>query len=155
MKPKHRVMCPDCGRSKMLFESESKARNFIKWNGDDIDTNGGELRTYYCPACGGYHISSKPYKKTYDYNTENLIRAYKSNKEASKNFKTIAKGAELSEIEISLTVDEIKATMPRSPYMTRRFVADLIQSYLKVNNKDLSQHSVDTIRNKVYKYYNV
>lgn len=30
MKPKNRVMCPDCGRSKMLFETETKANNFIK-----------------------------------------------------------------------------------------------------------------------------
>lgn len=129
---------------------KQKQRLIILLN--DIDTNGGELRSYYCPACGGYHISSKPYKKAYDHNTENLIRAYK---EANKKFKTITKGLELSEIEISLVADEIKATMPKSPHLTRRFVADLIQSYLKVNNKDLSQHSVDTIRNKVYKYYNV
>ena len=47
MKPKNRVMCPDCGRLKMFFESESKANNFIKFNKDDIE-NGDELRSYYC-----------------------------------------------------------------------------------------------------------
>ncbi len=76
MRPKNRVMCPECGRSKMLFETETKANNFIKWNGADIDTNGGELRSYYCPSCGGYHISSKPYKKCYNTTTDRLIRAY-------------------------------------------------------------------------------
>ena len=37
VKPKNRVMCPDCGKSKMLFETEKKAENFIKWNGDKLD----------------------------------------------------------------------------------------------------------------------
>lgn len=75
-KPKNRIMCPDCGRAKMLFETEAKAKNFIKFNGDDIHHD-GELRTYFCPACGGYHISSKEYKKSYDTTTDRLISAYK------------------------------------------------------------------------------
>lgn len=75
-KPKNRVMCPECGRAKILFDSESKAKNFIKFNGDNIQHN-GELRSYFCPACGGYHISSKEYKKSYDTTTDRLISAYK------------------------------------------------------------------------------
>lgn len=76
---KNRVMCPECGRAKMLFESESKARNFIKFNGDNIPHN-GELRTYFCPACGGYHISSKEHKRSYDTATDRLINAYRTMK---------------------------------------------------------------------------
>lgn len=49
---KNRIMCPECGRAKMLFESESKARNFIKFNGDDFGHE-NELRPYYCQSCGG------------------------------------------------------------------------------------------------------
>lgn len=75
-KPKNRIMCPDCGRPKMLFETESKAKNFIKFNGSDVEYR-GELRTYYCPACAGYHISSKEHKKNYDSQTDRLIDAYK------------------------------------------------------------------------------
>lgn len=75
-KPKNRIMCPDCGRAKMLFETEAKAKNFIKFNGDVI-YHDGELRVYFCPACGGYHISSKEYKKSYDTTTDRLISAYK------------------------------------------------------------------------------
>lgn len=78
---KNRVMCPECGRAKMLFETETKAKNFIKFNGNDF-THQNELRTYFCPACGGYHISSKEYKKSYDSTTDNLIRAYKQYKNA-------------------------------------------------------------------------
>jgi hypothetical protein len=83
MKPKrNRVMCPDCGRAKMLFESEAKANNFIKWNGPDINTHGGVLRPYYCPSCCGWHISSKPYIEQYGHRTEELIGAYERIKNA-------------------------------------------------------------------------
>lgn len=81
MKPtKNRVLCPDCGRAKMLFESESKAKNFIKFNGDDIDSHGHELRPYYCPACCGWHISSKDYNPHYEGRTEQLIKNYEADK---------------------------------------------------------------------------
>lgn len=85
MKPKNnRVMCPDSGKQKMLFESESKANNFIKWNGDDIDARGGVLRAYYCPSCCGWHISHKEHKRSYDTNTDKLIDAYKRSIYAKK-----------------------------------------------------------------------
>lgn len=74
-KPKNRVMCPDSGRLKMLFESESKANNFIKWNKDNID-NGDKLRSYYCPACCGWHITHMKYHKSMDNKTDNMIEAY-------------------------------------------------------------------------------
>lgn len=78
MKPKNRVMCPDCGKLKIFFESESKANNFIKFNKEDIK-NGEKLRAYYCPSCCGWHISHKKYINTLDnnYNTDKLINAYK------------------------------------------------------------------------------
>ena len=85
MKPtKNRVMCPECFKQKMLFETQKEADAFIKWNGEDIDTNGGELRSYYCPACGGWHISSKPHKVAYDHTTENLINRFEKMKETTK-----------------------------------------------------------------------
>ena len=76
MKPKNRVMCPDSMKQKMLFESERKANDFIKWNGGEIDTHGGVLRAYYCPACCGWHITHKEHNKAYDNRTERLITAF-------------------------------------------------------------------------------
>ena len=61
----------------MLFESESKAKGFIRWNAGDLDYNNGELRAYYCPACCGWHISHRVHKKSYDSQTERLITAFK------------------------------------------------------------------------------
>lgn len=90
MKPnsRNRIICPDCGRSKMLFETESKAKNFIKFNGEDILKDNqtiDDLRVYYCPSCCGYHISSKPYKPSYEHHTDNLINAFQK-QQANKSF---------------------------------------------------------------------
>jgi hypothetical protein len=37
MKPTHRIFCPDCGKPKMLFETERKAQDFLKWNASEIE----------------------------------------------------------------------------------------------------------------------
>lgn len=78
MKPtKSRVMCPDCGKQKMLFETEKKAQNFLKFNGDAVNPDGTrEMRVYYCPACCGYHISSHQYKGK-GKRTDRLIEGYR------------------------------------------------------------------------------
>lgn len=63
---KCRVMCPDIGRQKMLFDTEEKAKNFIKFNGEELTDDASKLRVYWCDACGGYHISSHEPKKSDD-----------------------------------------------------------------------------------------
>lgn len=44
----------------MLFESQSKADNFIKFNRDEIAEQSGKApsRSYYCSFCFGWHITS-------------------------------------------------------------------------------------------------
>jgi hypothetical protein len=61
MKPtKNRVLCKDCGRKKMLFDTEKKAQNFIRFNNEEIQAESGYSpeRSYYCLFCGGWHITS-------------------------------------------------------------------------------------------------
>ena len=61
MKPKkNTIFCYGCHRSKMLFETKSKADNFIKFNKDNIlEENGyAPVRSYYCEFCCGYHVTS-------------------------------------------------------------------------------------------------
>ena len=82
-KPKNRIMCPDCGKQKMLFESESKANNFIKFNKDAIE-NGDELRAYYCPACCGWHISHQKFHKDMEGRTDKMIEAYNTLKDIKR-----------------------------------------------------------------------
>ncbi|WP_154656979.1 hypothetical protein [Hugenholtzia roseola] len=61
MKPtKNRVFCRDCGRTKMLFETEKKADNFIAFNQEEIKAETGiaPQRSYYCSFCAGWHVTS-------------------------------------------------------------------------------------------------
>ena len=61
MKPvKNRIFCVDCQRPKMLFESKSKAMNFIKFNADEIMEESGvaPTRAYFCNSCCGWHVTS-------------------------------------------------------------------------------------------------
>lgn len=61
MKPtNNRIYCLSCRRPKMLFESEAKANNFIKFNRADIlkESHRAPVRSYYCNLCGGYHVTS-------------------------------------------------------------------------------------------------
>lgn len=62
MKPtKSRVLCPDCGRMKVVFESEKAALKFIEYNTEDILKRGGYApkRVYYCDLCCGWHITGQ------------------------------------------------------------------------------------------------
>lgn len=60
MKPtRNRVYCRECGRSKMLFETEKKAQLFMRFNNEEISNENGyaPVRAYYCMACGGWHLT--------------------------------------------------------------------------------------------------
>lgn len=62
MRPvKNRIFCLECKRAKMLFESKSKAINFIKFNADEIKNENGvaPTRVYYCKSCAGWHVTSR------------------------------------------------------------------------------------------------
>ncbi|MDD5770566.1 MAG: hypothetical protein PHE25_06350 [Candidatus Gracilibacteria bacterium] len=61
MKPnKSVVYCNNCERRKILFETEKKAENFMKFNNDEIESKSGysPQRSYYCVFCMGWHITS-------------------------------------------------------------------------------------------------
>lgn len=61
MKPtKNRVFCRDCNKTKMLFETEKKANNFIAFNKEEIEAESGYApeRSYFCLFCGGWHVTS-------------------------------------------------------------------------------------------------
>ena len=154
MKPKNnRVMCPECFRAKMLFETQKQADNFIKWNGDDIDTHGGELRSYYCPACGGYHISSKPYKESYDHATEDLIKRYENDSRLGKVNKILKKAQSMGIVE--RMSKEIIDSSPKFSNPTRKFLRDYIDCWLKEQNVELKSSEIGPLRHLVYTNYSV
>lgn len=63
MKPtRNKIFCYGCKKHKMLFETQAKADNFIRYNSKDILEENGKapVRSYYCEMCGGYHVTSNP-----------------------------------------------------------------------------------------------
>ena len=61
MKPiKNHYYCIGANRAKMLFESKSKADNFIRYNSEEIleETGKAPVRSYYCTFCCGWHVTS-------------------------------------------------------------------------------------------------
>lgn len=84
MRPiKNRVHCRECGRAKMLFETEKKADTFIKFNSEDIESESGfsPNRSYYCIFCNGWHVTSKKESINIKSKTERVLEMYKQDKE--------------------------------------------------------------------------
>ena len=80
-------MCFNCGRNKMLFDTEKKALNFIKFNADDIEDNSGKrpIRGYYCDSCCGWHVTSSPEATKHKTSrTKRVIDLYHKAKETEK-----------------------------------------------------------------------
>ena len=68
MKPtKNRIFCSNIHRVKMLFASKEKADNFIRFNADNMALSRTHvpIRSYYCPACGGWHVTHKSESEEY------------------------------------------------------------------------------------------
>lgn len=84
MKPtKNRFFCKDCGRIKMLFDSEKKADTFIKFNSNEIENEMGYKpeRCYFCEYCGGWHITSQKEYSNIKSRTERMLDLYEQEKE--------------------------------------------------------------------------
>jgi len=64
----------------MLFETEGSAEKFLKYNSNEIDEENGKapVRSYYCPYCLGWHVTSNPnveYFQTHKLENEERIDA--------------------------------------------------------------------------------
>jgi len=87
MKPKRNyVHCLASNKTKVLFESKSKADNFIKYNSQEILEENGKapVRSYYCQVCVGYHVTSNPSKEAeveFNLRDQRIVESLKRNKE--------------------------------------------------------------------------
>ena len=107
MKPnRNLIMCPDCGKPKIQFETEKEAERFIQYNGEEISETPENLRVYYCPSCCCYHVSSKKYTPKYEKRTEKLINAFYEDRESSaKKSEAIRNIREIVELEPTIKID--------------------------------------------------
>lgn len=121
MKPvKNRVYCQDCGRIKMLFDSEEKANRFIKYNKDEIESENGKspVRAYNCKMCGGWHVTSKEeskyIRKSIGERLDDNIDQLKSLEQRFNEFKSNIKKMTIQECfekidEFRMEIDELKS----------------------------------------------
>jgi len=108
MKPiKNRFFCKDCGKSKMLFETEKKANTFIKFNSDEIlsETGFSPTRSYFCLFCNGWHVTSMEEKLNKTSRTEKVLDLY--NHELNKKNILREKKAEIRELKIAKNLKQL------------------------------------------------
>lgn len=94
MKPKNRVYCYGCQKSKMLFDTQKKAENFIKYNTEGILEENGKapVRSYYCELCGGYHVTSSTSKvkgEKMDERDQTIVRTLNNYRHWESNYVSI------------------------------------------------------------------
>lgn len=124
-KPKNRIVCPDSNRTKMLFETERKANDFIKWNGGEIDTHGGVLRPYYCPACCGWHITHKEHNEHYDNRTDRMIDAFNRSVKPNKKIDRLIRSFDVEDDARRIFDDlPVIIKVADSKYQLRKYLTD-------------------------------
>lgn len=65
IKPKNKVFCRGCNKTKILFATKEKADNFLKFNREYfLEKDGNALNhSYFCRFCMGYHVTSNSLKR--------------------------------------------------------------------------------------------
>lgn len=148
MKPiKSRIYCPECGRQKILFETEKKALNFIKFNSEEIEEESGRapIRAYYCEFCGGWHVTSSTHYSESKTSANAFIKAYNQDIQT-----TPIKSEEASlEEQIQKQVDNIIEVLQKLSY-------DVVQGiYTKEQAMEMTTELWDFFKIYVYKKPNI
>lgn len=130
MKPKHRVFCINIQRAKLLFETEKKAEAYIKFNAQEIRDQRGyaPLRSYFCDACYGWHVTSKMEKPR---QTQSVIEHVLEWEEQQRNVKRTQRVVQKHlRKKLDLLLNEIETEM------------DTIRGFFKVNDFEKCQTAV-------------
>ena len=152
--PKHRVFCPSANRQKLLFETERKALNFIRYNGDAIEKENGyrPIRAYYCACCGGYHTTSQRHNTLTEQQLDAIVERGESDSIELK-LSAIARNTE-RRIEDVLNVSFTTDDDMNNAFSTINGARSGIDGYLKLaSHLNSTEHvsNVETLRNKLKK----
>ena len=152
--PKHRVYCPAANRQKLLFETERKALNFIRYNGDVIEKESGyrPIRAYYCTCCGGYHTTSQRHNTLTDEQLDAIVARGESDSIELK-LSAIARNTE-RRIEDILMVSFATDDEMNDAFSTINGARNGIEGYLKLaSHLKSAEHvsNVETLRTKLKK----
>ena len=110
MKPtKNRFFCKDCRKIKMLFDTEKKAENFIKFNSEEIEAETGfkPERSYFCIACNGWHLTHKKEILNIKSRTEIIQDLYNQEREQKAVVKEVKK--QQKAVRIKLEIEQQRA----------------------------------------------
>lgn len=109
MKPtKSKVYCLDAGRSKILFESEKKAGNFLKFNTNEIlkTANHAPVRSYFCKACNGWHVTSSAVVLNIPTHVDKVMDSFHEEQKNRAEWKEKLKDVRHASTEMSLKLLE-------------------------------------------------
>lgn len=155
MKPtKNRVYCNDCGRQKMLFETEKKADTFLKFNSEEIESDTGYCpqRSYFCISCNGWHVTSTKGNDSVKSRTEMVMELYEQ-READKAL-IKERNAEIRKIRDEKTkskLEDINKRIEMLEFITEKQVlSEAINALNKdINELVLSKKKIGLLKNKI------
>lgn len=140
IKPKERVYCRVIRRSKILFETEKKAENYIKFNAEEIKSNGGvaPVRAYFCEVCGGWHVTHKRYNSgSVDKKIKKFIDSHRG--EATKKTSQPVKKPSDREVAERYFLKHYRQFSSKKEF----------KQFLKENPDNLTQLSLEWVRHLV------
>lgn len=155
MRPKHSIFCRDAGKSKLVFETEKKAWNFIRFNGQEILEESGKIpcRVYYCESCGGYHTSSKRNPGIIKSRTPDIIDAYKRETGKINNF--ILSKEQLEEISrIIFNLEKIVGSLLNNKNSKEEYeekMKEVSKLFKKLNGYEGNKNRIKKITNSIKK----
>ena len=161
MKPtKNKVYCRECGRTKMLFEEERQALNFLKFNSSEFDDK-TPIRACYCDACFGWHLTSREGESYKNPLTDNVLNDYANSRNTSKrlsgfysadvtacynNLRSLCSGT----ISCKKTMEEIKNRLKQIEEHREK-----LRPYLSSNDFEVVEKVIEETKIRVAQKHNI
>ncbi|MDO4202540.1 MAG: hypothetical protein Q4D25_10575 [Bacteroidales bacterium] len=155
MKPtRNKHFCNGCGHTKMLFESQSKADNFIKFNGEDIleETGRKPVRSYYCEFCGGYHVTSSDSSEVgerLNHRDHRVMDKVILMKKSQRDLSKLSNDLQQKLAQIRRFIINWKKEAAQEPFQTCLSEFEMIQKMYPLQRGKLFniQHKIEAIQN--------